>query len=50
LPRRFYFGNLTPPALLVSFSCVKLKKRELYALAKIAKKYNYVVIENQNFV
>jgi hypothetical protein len=25
----------------------QLQKRELYALAKIAKKYNYVVVENQ---
>ena len=27
----------------------QLKKRELYALSKIAKKYNYTIIENQNF-
>ena len=27
----------------------QLKKRELYALDKIAKKYNYVIVENQSF-
>jgi len=27
----------------------QLKKRELYALDKIAKKYNYVVVKNQSF-
>ena len=27
----------------------QLKKRELYALAKIAKKYNYAIVENQIF-
>ena len=26
----------------------QLKKRELCALTKIAKKYNYVVVENQH--
>ena len=27
----------------------QLKKRELYALTKIAKKHNYVIVENQSF-